>query len=53
VSSYIVVVSHPSVCICGGDERMTVTVPDKGIEARISCPHCTASQPLYDLLENL
>lgn len=53
MSSYVVVVSHSSVCICGGEERMTVLVPGMGIEMDIACPHCTASQPLLDLLEHL
>lgn len=53
MSSYQIVVSHPSVCICGGDEWMTVHVLGEGIEMDVRCPHCTDSQPLLDLLEHL
>jgi hypothetical protein len=53
VSSYVLVVSHAETCACGGDKEMHAFIPDTNVEARITCPHCTASQPLYDLLENL
>jgi hypothetical protein len=49
----VLVVSHAETCACGGDKEMVARIPGTNVEARITCPHCTASQPLLELLENL